>query len=400
MTANSPQRYRLSLQPLSPVHVGSGETIEPYEYLLERHDEAGFLLVLDLPRLFAEMTPQQRSDYDRVVERGDFPGLRAWLRRHADPTRHRRYAIQVQDAIYEQIEQSLDEPQRLGEIHLCTRDAHTGRPYVPGSSIKGAIRTALVDATARDAQGGQAKALRELAGCAGHPKERRKIQHTQQFEAIALGHMTKDRNGRSRPDLYRDPLRQLAIADIPLADDACYIDRVQIVQRPDRRRQRDPRFDTDDASDILIYRDMTWSLADDEPVAFAGEARLSPHLADPQLMKKDKSGKPNWLPHAVEVEPLCAACNAFYAASLRHELETFAVPEDIAAPLLGTLDRLAANECLIRLGRHSHFECVTVSEPYRQPPETGFGKSRTYADAGRMPLGWAKLRFEPWHEAS
>lgn len=390
------QRYRLHFEPLSPVHVGSGQTIEPCEYLLRRQGEEGFLIVLDLPRLFSELSEPERAEYDRVIDRGDLPGLHDWLRRRADPIRHRRFAIQVQLPVYDHIEQSADDPQRLGEINLFTRDTRTGRPYVPGSSIKGAIRTALVDDAAANAGHADERSLQEIAQFAGRPREQHKIGHAQRFEAVALGHTRLDRPDRPTPNLHRDLLRQLAIADITMPGDACYIDRVQIVQRPDRQHRGDPRYRQDEAENILIYRDMTWSLADGEAVAFTGEVRLSPHLADPKLMGRDRRNEPNHLPMALDIERLCRRCNDFYIPRLRDELERFRVPDDVADVVRDAAGRLEAGQCLIRLGRHSHFECVTLSEPYRQPPARGFGASRSYANDGQLPLGWARLRFEPW----
>jgi CRISPR-associated protein Csm5 len=388
-------RYRLVLQPITPLHVGSGELIEPYEYVLEsRGDDTYFLIAIDLPALFADMDHRQREEYDHVIEKGDFPGLRNWLRRTADPARHRRFEIEVMPDAYDELAEHLDNPERLGEIHLFTRDAAHGRPYVPGSSIKGAIRTAVTDAAAANANDAAQNELLTIAEHAGEKGQRHRVQHTQRFEAIALGHAREDRQGRTQADLYRDPFRQLAIPDIPLDRTGCYIDRVQIVHRPSQKQHQDTRYARSNPEGIVIYRDITWSCADGEQPQHIGEARMWPHLADPHVMGKNKKTGPNWVPQKLSIEQLCSACNRFYGPRMQDELETFNAAREASAALRSGFENLQPNECLIRLGRHTHFECVTVGDPYHRPPPRGFGKSRTYADYGKLPLGWAKLRFE------
>ena len=373
MNGVEPQKYRLALEPLSPVHVGGDWTIEPYEYVPHVQQDACFLVVIDVQRLFARLGDAERRRYDEVVRKGDFPGLRAWLHETAHPIRDRLFAVQVQDAAFEKIRDNLDNPDSLGEIELSTREPATGRPYIPGSSVKGALRTAIADAVAQESTGEARGALDTVAERAAkdrHPGPK--------FEATAFGNL----GGNNAPDLYRDPLRQLAISDLPMAEDSCYIDEVKIV-REDGSIAADPE-------GIAMYRDMTWSRIDGDSAEGAGQVRLFPHLAARERMGRDKEGNPNWLPFGLDVETICRRANEFYRPRLEDELERFKRSRN-AAELEKWASILGERECLIRLGHHSHIECVTVGPPWRRKPA---GRTRSYA-AGEFPLGWAKLRFEP-----
>jgi len=59
-----------------------------------------------------------------------------------------------------------------------------------------------------------------------------------------------------------------------------------------------------------------------------------------------------------------------------------------------SVDSLAENECVIRLGHHSNFDAMTIHGELRQPPSRYRGHIRWFA-SGIVPLGWAKLTFRP-----
>ncbi len=370
------QRFQLALQPLSPIHIGSGETIEPYEYDLEDRNGTGVLQAFDLDRVLAELSPRQRSEFDRVVARNDFPALRSWLRRAAHPQRHLRFQLVVNSGAFGEIRAHLDDPARLGEIHLFTRDPAAASPYLPGSSIKGAIRTAVVDALARE----NPQRQRELLHIASEAERPRRAGP--KFEAAVLG----NRKPKGSPDLFRDPFRQLAVSDIPMPQQATYIDRIEIVRPAGSPSAKNA---SSDPSGIRIYRELTRSAVLGEERDYTGEVRLYEQLTDRRRMQNE-----NVLPRAFDIPSLCAMCNRFYLPRLREELARFGVHGTVQQRLLEPAEAMGENECLIRLGRHSHFECVTVGPPFCRPPRRGFGGSRSYAD-GLLPLGWARLKLTP-----
>ena len=370
-------KYRLQIEPLSPVHIGSGRTIEPYEYELREQNGTTFLLAFDLDRLLVDLSDTARQEFNYIIERGDFPGVRAWLREQADERRHLRFAILVQPKAADELKRNLDNPERLGEIELFARHPDTGQPYIPGSSIKGAIRTALVNAAVNHANERQ---LKEIAN------DRRSRRSSAVFEAAALGHIDRGRGGNLRADLYRDPLRQIAVSDANLPTDGCYIDQMKIV-RPSGRSQATSRTDP---SGIVMYRDVTWSMIEQEPLSATAEFRLLEGLNNRRVMK-DKA-----LPTGWSIEGIARLCNEYYTPEIDRQLQQFQQPQgqDFRPQFKHIVDTLEPNQCIIRVGRHSHWECVTVSRKFAKPPRRGFGQSRTYV-AGELPLGWVRLTFHP-----
>lgn len=341
--------------PLSPVHIGSGETLEPFDYTLLRDRGECWIRLIDSSTLFRGLSTEARAEYDDLLRRDRLMDIREWMQRRATDASIRG-TIQVQKSAFKAIEDNIKNPARLGEIHLSTRRVDDSRPFIPGSSIKGAIRTAIVDT---------------LLDKSSHTRERR---HGNVLEAEIFGSL----NERGKPDLYRDPLRQLVIGDVHLRPDSCYIDRVRVVRRPGSGGR-------DEAEGIIMYRDITWSMLDGEPpgnVTYRGRANLLTHLTDRRIMGSAT------LPLRLGVETICRDCNAFYRPRLEQELDNFDTGDGVKDTLLKLAGSLAPNQALVRLGRHSHFECVTVRGASQ--PRRGFGATRTYV-MGEFPLGWARL---------
>ncbi len=361
------QRHRMRIQPLSPIHIGSGETIEPPDYLLQKNSDGCWLHVLDLPRLFSELDSAARREFDRLVAMRDCPDLYGWLEKHAKVPRHVRWTIQVMEDAYQELTDSLRDRSttRKGEIHLAVRDAATGRPCIPGSSVKGALRTAILDELLTNMEYNRREELKQAKKAVGKSSAR--------FEAMVLG--------QDRFSAQADPFRQIAVSDAHLPMDGCCINRVKIVRKPGHRG---PQKEKGDEDKIKLYRDVTWSSLDGEEIEAVGELRLLTGL----------TRAPGELRRSWSVEDICRACNDYYVEKIERELNKF-LPIDAPArkPLLDAAAALGERECIVRLGRHKHFECTVFSKPFNTPPKKGCGKTRTYVD-GKYPLGWAKLTFE------
>lgn len=152
--------FRMSLQALSAVHVGSGAVFSQLDYVLD----GDRVLLLDFDRLLEaaprgilnDLTEDIRTRFEDNIWRGEVKEFFA------------RYELDWREFVREGKDLIGD----IGQQEL-RRFQHTGgHPYLPGSSLKGAIRTAvLYRILSKD------KSLRE--GLAGNVKQfgnDRKIQ--------------------------------------------------------------------------------------------------------------------------------------------------------------------------------------------------------------------------------
>ncbi|MDY6917238.1 MAG: type III-A CRISPR-associated RAMP protein Csm5 [Chloroflexota bacterium] len=120
MSAELHTDYRLTIETLSPVHIGSGARplLRDYDFLVERNRA----IVLDVNRLLAQLSDEgldQAAEDPRLDRMLPAEGVEGW----------KAYELDI----------ASGDPQR---IRQHTKDASLGF-YIPGSAVKGALRTAF-----------------------------------------------------------------------------------------------------------------------------------------------------------------------------------------------------------------------------------------------------------------
>ncbi|MBC8309305.1 MAG: type III-A CRISPR-associated RAMP protein Csm5 [Planctomycetes bacterium] len=360
------ERWNLDIQFLSPVHVGAGITIEPYEYDIIEQDGNFFLLVLDQNKMFSSMNDSQRKEFDTLLD-GDHVNhtiVSNWMKQQFKATEYMKFAISIQESIGNQLKKNMSNEQSRGAIELLTRNPNTGAPYLPGSSIKGSIRTALLSSALGN------PITRELAGISADRSD-------QDLQSSAFGYK---KNGKT--SLSHDPFRQLSVGDADIHPDDCFIHKIEMIRNPKSKKG-------DDASGIKICRDMVHGIVSlgehDPPPICTSAVSFQFGLLDISIMREET------LKQKITPDSIIRSCNDFYIPNAREELAKFGeiILSSAKESILNQLDSLQKNQCLIRLGRHSHFEnMVMTHHPKMREPEKGYGETRSYA-GGKVPMGWA-----------
>lgn len=129
---------QIELNCISPVHIGSGVKLLPFEYLYDRRkrdvffvDEGKFSELLMRHRLIDNFVADMRQRRP--------PYLLNWLTDHRISEREMQ-GITVRRA---KVHIRQNERSSLNDV-ACLETAAGGIPYIPGSSLKGAIRTAVI----------------------------------------------------------------------------------------------------------------------------------------------------------------------------------------------------------------------------------------------------------------
>lgn len=144
------QHYKVKIHALSPIFIGSGRKVGKKEFVFER--ETGKVLVADMAKLYAGLAANgMASAYEGFMleVKSDNVGakvvpkdLARWLSQNGigkDAYRQWvKYELDGGDAL-----SVLKDKAQTHEVAEFIRDAY-GCPYVPGSSVKGMLRTALL----------------------------------------------------------------------------------------------------------------------------------------------------------------------------------------------------------------------------------------------------------------
>ncbi|HOV68365.1 MAG TPA: type III-A CRISPR-associated RAMP protein Csm5, partial [Methanoregulaceae archaeon] len=186
--------YPFTLTMLSPVHIGTGEEIDPSEYVVTAEkagDDAQYVVdVLDLPAFLGSLTPAARREFDDAVAKNALFYLRRFVADRCDRRRFRRYWCATGREFYEHYRKGLTSDASQLVVNTMTRTGLDGRPYVPGSSLKGSLRTAVVSTLALEAAR-DPQIADDLDGIARDDHRHR------EFEPTVLGY----RNARGRAEI-------------------------------------------------------------------------------------------------------------------------------------------------------------------------------------------------------
>lgn len=133
------KHYKMKLHTTSPVFIGSGESLEKKEYLLLRGEKK--VVILNFEKFYAAMRKagQERELIKYLTSNSRFDSdLYGWLKNHRisvnDYPKWSHYTLDCGDRL---------EAKGTLEIKSCQKDSY-GLPYIPGTAIKGMLRTVLL----------------------------------------------------------------------------------------------------------------------------------------------------------------------------------------------------------------------------------------------------------------
>lgn len=357
MTADA--RFELTAVVLSPVHIGDGTVWTPDAYRLDGDQ----LVLFDPAAVVAGMTEGQRQAFLKAAGRprageAELQAAQRVLREAARPE-HERGRVAVSPSSRPEIEAGLSNPVRRGDIHPFIRTG--GRPYLPGSAIKGAIRTALLNARAHE----------------NLPKWRDELKR----EEIRGG-----RSGRASTNLQKkllgetdtDPFRFVRVADAALPEASTRVEWVRTIKRGGALKDSRQQMHFECLRPGTLFE-----------VVLEVQAERAERASG-----RDRDGRKTPR-RPVAAKELLAAVDAFYRGRWHAEMKRFFPNPWQAEP--PRADE-AGSPLLLRVGRFSHFESASLDDlrqgwqPQSRRPITE-GSTRAVSDQGGcwMPFGWLAL---------
>ena len=320
----------ISISTLSPVHIGCDEVYEPSNFVIT----GGLLHTLDPADLAAELSDADRKQLTALADaREPIGALQGFFRANVERFAGlARYQVAVTEAIVGEYDKSLGRATQRGGTGEATYNlfpiARTAYrpfdnvPYLPGSSLKGSMRTAWLNHL------NSGKAL------TGPDKADRKSASRLQERLLGYG-----------ADKFEDdPFRHVMLADAHPEDEG--------TPPPTRvlyaisKKKRPPREGERGSPELKVFLE---TLPDALHAAFLGELRLNKQI---------------------EWKALCDACNSFYKPQLEAELSHAVLGGLLDAEWKKLISGLLNDELgeliaaqqgfLLRVGRHSGAESVTL----------------------------------------
>ena len=366
--------WQLAITPLSPVHIGTGEDYEPTQYVIDGDGLYSFspeaalralpeAACADLSRILSgpptvDLLKQVQAFFHRQAERL-FPEAEHVI--PVLPTIAAEYAERVGRTAQRERERDIINQLRIARTY---GDAATRRPILPGSSLKGSIRTALLDRVNDGAS--LPDDIKRL------PAHARNVP----FQKHLFGY----------DQFNQDPMRLVQLGD---AADVRPPETLgtEIRYAVNRKRQPVTKDGREIAAQAENLRQVVECIPSLRPRAFQGRLSLQelggltgPKLPAPEL---------RWT-----FEELAEACQAFYRPILERELQELGSRGYLDATWRAAIRQIldaqepafsARRAFLLRVGFHSGAESVTLN-----------GVRSIKINMGKDPAT-GKTRFEDLH---
>jgi CRISPR-associated protein Csm5 len=384
------RQYRLI--PITPIHIGDGNELDPTQYVIKGQRLERF----DPVATIAGLSEADRLNYLRALKEGELSRAQRILQGAASRGSAEIVSL-LSDRSAGELQRALESPNRSGSFKTAIRSG--GRAIIPGSTVKGALRTGLL-----------------------HLEAERQHVRIDRIEHLIDG---PGRSGRASDELQRlafslpaaaterDPMRDVAVADAVLGEESTQIDQVV-----DWKRDRSGEFAVPNQQ-FQLHVERLFSLCDQlgdrkvAPISFA-IAVTGPQILGERRALERKSERlgPDRSP---DFAALLQGANAHHIAVWKLERQRFfsgPLGSETAAILdsclnalgIGDIDALARDgtpqRAMIRLGWAGHFESKSVAAVRRgyrpqargeEGAEVGSTRHGIMLSGVFVPFGWAVL---------
>lgn len=348
----------IRLEFLSPVHIGSGEMLSPLEYqAAEEQSGQYYIYTVDFDGWINSLTPDEARTTAAEFSVSNLNQIWQSLRSKIDKNVFLKIKSKTTKEVYDKcIARLAGKNNSENELAAALRNAYTSAMIIPGSSIKGAIRTAIIDSL----DNGE---LKQAYNSSTNSREK-----SRNYEAELKRLFGK---------IDENAFKQLKVSDFELLPgESEFVQAVQYTKKFPEKRLMNP----------ICEVAPIWA----KPKY--GKLYLGSFTAN----EHPKKPLPDWT-----FENLCKICNKFYLKRFEAEFENFyKLPHFVQARnFINSIRDKVRNEnvLLLRVGHYSHVECVTVENAApktRSNPKTKkpmpFGTTRTLAN-GIYPFGWVLL---------
>ncbi len=354
--------YNFSGALLSPLHIGGGSdnVLDPLEYVVKD----GYFYRINMDTMLSKNETFASAFIAECERNNNITVIRRLILEAFDPKDtdlwiHRSKASKFFEETYHK--KFTDKNHQL-LVH-CMPFAGE-RVYIPGSSLKGSMRTAVLDIRAQEFEGGRKGVAWKINKVADRLK-------SQMAEATLLGAVDKNKY-----DMKHDPFKALSVSDVIIRPDSTEIVRVVNVNK--------------DMKETGIEQFVEVVCAD---YSFDLRLSLETKFALQGITEKDK----------LTVKEVVECCTEYFQTALDKESFKFYYPDSSAELTVDSAFDVGDDTAILRVGQFSHIECMTYNDRdnnssnvpslFKSKHRKGWGNTRHLVN-GKVPLGILKLSLE------
>lgn len=348
------KNMHVKLEVLTPVHVSSGESLDPLSYIIKRENAKIYSYLVDTTAWLADQADP--NEWAELFAKLDYHSIR---QRVSTAIPAEAYCLCksriLNETICKNYEKTLNNPQSksLSEISPLMHSAFTYTPVLPGSSIKGAIRTCVIDYLDQ--------------------KEHLNLKQNHQ--------LNKKYNALLGPPWGKNTFQTIKIGDFSAGLDSSLLVSAQEVGKSSNKLPT-PK------SDCEVFASKVNPSSDKNPYCLYGKISLGRgENEDFEIPGKEIF---SW-------DELAELVSKFFIKRYQKEYKDFYdhgphdyVGENLKKTVNQEITSPKPGQMVLRVGHYSHVECVTITNNAPKGKKGKFGNTRTLAD-GEFPFGWIKI---------
>ncbi|MBQ3546169.1 MAG: type III-A CRISPR-associated RAMP protein Csm5 [Lachnospiraceae bacterium] len=207
--------YKLDLLVKGPLFVGSGMELLKKEYYYDRVNKK--IIIPDIMKMYSDLEKLKlQQEYESYLLNENRKSLGEWFLdkriKEEQIESWTKYKLDCADAIFEK--------GKTMQIMQCVKDAY-GLPYIPGSSLKGMLRTILLAYNIHNNKADYSRAKREIYSALEEREKRKKVmrsllqKETKSLEQQCFNKLTRT---RKKYESQNDIMSGIIVSDsIPVA---------------------------------------------------------------------------------------------------------------------------------------------------------------------------------------
>ncbi len=346
-------RIPFQIRPLSPLHIGSGNMLDPFRMLI-KNNHAYYINTTEFAKYLS--SPSGKKFHD-ILNTGDLEKIITFMYDMFDPSNQSLYVSKygVSEDIQDHYPVQMKNPSSDKQIMEFVRTGYY-QPIIPGSSIKGAFRTAIISALA---------ALK------------REYPQTGDFEFRLLDAMS-DTERYNKKDITKDPFKFIKFSDAPLPVEKMTIKCINRVYVKDNRKSIPFNY-------AEVYMNSTGYITSTELVV---DSRFFEAKCLQSLFPPDEANQKSMLLR------LLGMISKYYKDKLDKEMEVYS-----SSPLIKSYDAISK-------------QMVKIGESWRFIAKLGKGSGQNYLSIGQssiqpitkssikddesgtdLPMGWCLFQY-------
>ena len=357
MTYPRQKTYKIKASAITPIHIGAGIDLDPLEYMITDR-----FYKVKLEEWLPTLQGEKRKQFKRFIgkdyaQRNTLISLRRFVLENIDGVKYAEWSTDITRAVKERYKDRFDKPENQLQVTPFIRSLE--KPFIPGTSIKGAMRTAYLNRLAN--------ATQNIAHKKANAVEGKLLK--------ALG-WTK--TGKPKLEIDKDPFRAVKVKDVFIPAGSTSF--AEIVNYHKKNGKFEP-------TSIQIISEVIYGMLFEKPISFDLEISIDMRVLNhPQSLISTHSQDLN-------MKCLLKACDSFYKDALAQEKNILTKDVSNNDWIRKTYDQIlkcADGGHLFRLGWGSGLIAMTIT---KLRPLKGYGKSKNLVE-GKWPMGWVVLNNE------